>query len=142
MQSVVAKSFPKAQAGETIELFKSHRDGIADGDQRRDFVYVDDVVAVVLWFLDAGRASGIFNVGSGSARSFRELAEAVFHALGKAPSIRYVDMPVSIRDKYQYRTQASLDRLRQAGYAAPFTGLEAAVTDYVTRYLAQPDPYR
>jgi len=142
MQSVVAKIFPKVQDGASIELFKSHRAGVADGDQRRDFIYVKDVVDAVLWFLERGPPGGIFNLGSGAARSFRELAEAVFVALGKPPRITYIDMPVAIRDKYQYHTEASLDQLRQIGYTAPFTSLEAAVGDYVRSYLNTADPYR
>ena len=142
MQSVIAKIFPKIQRGESIELFKSHREGIADGDQRRDFIYVMDVVAALLWFLEPNRPSGIFNLGSGAARSFRELAESVFDALGHPRRITYVDMPVSIREKYQYYTEASLDQIRQIGYSAAFTPLEAAVGDYVRSYLNTPDPYR
>ena len=142
MQSIVAKIAGPIGRGETITLFKSHRDGIADGDQRRDFVYVKDAVAAVLSFLRIGAPSGIVNIGTGQARSFRELAEAVFAAFGRAPAIDYADMPVSIRDKYQYFTQASLDRLRRSGYAAAFTPLEDAVAEYVGAYLRRDDPYR
>ena len=142
MQSVIAKIFPKVRAGEGIELFKSHRAGVADGDQRRDFIYVKDVVDAMLWFVERQGPSGIFNLGSGAARSFRELAEAVFDALGQPRRISYVDMPISIREKYQYYTEASLDRLRQIGYTAAFTPLEAAVGDYVKSYLNAADPFR
>lgn len=142
MQSVVAKIFPVASSGDEVTLFRSHRAGIADGDQRRDFVYVRDVVSVLMWSLGETGRNGIFNLGTGEARSFRELAEAVFSALGTEPRIRYVDMPESIRDKYQYYTAASLDHLRQAGYSAPMTALEDAVADYVGSYLAAPDRYR
>ncbi len=142
MKSVVAKIYPAIARGEGVTLFKSHRPGIADGDQRRDFVYVKDAVSVVLWALEPEGCSGIFNVGTGRARSFRDLAVSVFKALGKPEAITYQDMPVSIRDKYQYFTEASLDHLRQAGYRAPFTALEDAVADYVQNHLAQPDPYR
>jgi ADP-L-glycero-D-manno-heptose 6-epimerase len=142
MQSIVSKITPKIANGETISLFKSHRDDIADGDQRRDFVYVQDVVSVVLWALGPEGRSGIFNVGTGAARSFRELAEAVFDALGLPRKINYIDMPVQIRDRYQYFTEASLVQLRQAGYSKPFTPMEQAVSDYVSSYLVQPDPYR
>lgn len=141
MMSIVAKIAGPIARGERITLFKSHRDGIADGDQRRDFVYVKDAVAMSLALLDA-RATGIFNIGTGQARSFRELAEAVFRAFGREPAIDYVDMPETIRDKYQYFTQASLDHLRQAGVRIAPAPLEESVADYVDRYLSQDDPYR
>jgi ADP-L-glycero-D-manno-heptose 6-epimerase len=142
MMSLVAKRFDDARAGRTVRLFKSHRDGIADGDQRRDFIYVDDAVAVVCWFLDAPHISGLFNVGTGEARSFRDIITAVFTALGRPPNIDYVDMPESIRDQYQYFTQGSVEKLRKAGYAQPFTPLETAVGRYVTGFLDRPDRYR
>ncbi len=141
MKSVVAKVYPIAKEGGAVTLFKSHRSGIGDGDQRRDFVYVKDVVQVVLWALGPDGRSGIFNVGTGVARSFRELAEAVFRALGQEPNIAYVDMPETIRDKYQYYTQASLDNLRQAGFSGSFLSLESAVQDYVDSHLGAEDPY-
>jgi len=142
MQSIVAKIAGPIARGERITLFKSHRDGIGDGDQRRDFVYVKDAVAAVLSFLREDAPSGIFNIGTGQARSFRELAEAVFAACGREPAIDYVDMPVAIRDKYQYFTEASLDNLRAAGCTTSFQSLEDAVSDYVGSYLRQDDPYR
>jgi ADP-L-glycero-D-manno-heptose 6-epimerase len=142
MMSLVAKRFDDARQGRTVRLFKSHRDGIADGDQRRDFIYVDDAVAVVCWFLDAPHVSGLFNVGTGEARSFRDIITAVFTALGRPPNIDYVDMPESIRDQYQYFTQGSVEKLRKAGYAQPFTPLETAVGRYVTGFLDRPDRYR
>lgn len=142
MQSVVAKIFPVVKKGDVVPLFKSHREGVADGDQRRDFVYVKDVVSVILWALKKESPSGIFNVGTGEARSFHNLAEAVFGALGQPVRIDYIDMPVSIRDRYQYFTQASLDHLRQAGYSAPFTPLDDAVSDYVRSYLDAADRFR
>jgi len=101
MMSLVAKRFDEAKAGKVIHLFKSHRAGIADGEQKRDFIYVDDAVAVVRWLLETPSVSGIFNVGTGKARSFRDLMTAVFAALGKQPNIEYVDMPEAIRDTYQ-----------------------------------------
>jgi ADP-L-glycero-D-manno-heptose 6-epimerase len=141
MMSLVAKNYAKIAAGETIRLFKSHRPGIADGDQQRDFVYVKDCVDAMLWLWRQSRESGIFNIGSGAARSFRELMEATGAACGKPPKIEYVDTPPAIRSNYQYVTEASLSSLRAAGYNAPFTPLEAAVEDFVTGYLAKPDPY-
>ena len=107
MRSIVAKIAGPIRAGERIQLFKSHREGIGDGDQRRDFVYVKDAVRATLALLDS-KATGFFNIGTGQARSFRELAEAVFASLELAPQIDYIDMPMSIRENYQYFTQASL----------------------------------
>jgi ADP-L-glycero-D-manno-heptose 6-epimerase len=142
MMSLVAKRFDDAKAGKPIRLFKSHRDGIADGEQRRDFIYVDDAVAVVRWLLDSPSVCGIFNVGTGQARSFRDLVTAMFRALDHAPAIEYVDMPLAIRDRYQYFTQANVEKLRRAGYNGGFTPLEEAVARYVSRHLDQPDRYR
>ena len=142
MMSLVAKRFDDAKAGSAIRLFKSHRAGIADGEQRRDFIYVDDAVAVVRWLLETPSVSGIFNVGTGKARSFRDLMTAMFAALGRKPAIEYIDMPASIRDSYQYFTQAETTNLRRAGYNADFTALEEAVQRYVTGYLDRPDRYR
>ena len=135
MMSIVAKIAAPIARGERITLFKSHRDGVADGDQRRDFVYVKDAADATLALLDR-RATGIFNIGTGEARSFRELAEAVFASLGKPVAIDYVDMPDSIRGNYQYFTQASLANLRQH-YDRPFSSLEDSVHDYVTAYLVK-----
>jgi len=142
MASVLARIFDEAKAGKTVKLFKSHKAGIADGDQRRDFIYVEDVVAVVRWLLESPRVSGLFNVGTGQARSFREMIEAMFAALNRAPKIEYIDMPESIRGQYQYFTQSEIGRLRAAGYNAGFTPLEDAVTRYVSHYLDREDRYR
>ncbi len=142
MMSLVAKRFDEAKAGKPIQLFKSHRPGIAAGEQKRDFISVDDAVAVVRWLMATPSVSGIFNVGTGQARSFRDLMTAMFEALGRAPAIEYVDMPVSLRDSYQYFTQAETANLRRAGYNADFTPLEAAVKRYVTGYLDRADRYR
>lgn len=142
MASVLCRVFDEAKAGKPVRLFKSHKEGIADGDQRRDFIYVDDVVAAMRWLLDTPKVSGIFNVGSGKARSFREMIEAMFAAIGRAPNIEYIDMPEQIRGSYQYFTQSEVGRLRKAGYNAGFTGLEDAVKHYVTQYLDRPDRYR
>ena len=142
MKSVVAQIWPKLRAGETISLFKSHREGIPHGGQQRDFVYVRDAEDLVLWLLDHREVSGIYNLGAGEARTFRDLAEAAFLAVGLAPRIDYVDMPAAIRGAYQYRTQAEMGRLRAAGFDRPLTRLEDGVGDYVTRFLSQADPYR
>jgi ADP-L-glycero-D-manno-heptose 6-epimerase len=142
MMSLVAKRFDDAKAGRPVTLFKSHRPGIADGEQRRDFIYVDDAVGVVRWLLEAPKVCGLFNVGTGKAESFRDLVTAMFAALGRAPDIRYVDMPETIRGKYQYFTQSSVENLRRAGYNAGFTPLAEAVKRYVVSYLDTPDRYR
>ena len=142
MMSVLARRFGDVKAGRVVELFKSHREGIADGEQRRDFIYVDDAVRVVMWLLSAPSVSGIFNVGTGKARSFRDLMLAAYAALGRPPNIRYVDMPPSIRDSYQYFTQADVGRLQHAGYNGGFTALEEAVGQYVKGYLDCADRYR
>ncbi|HEY6834663.1 MAG TPA: ADP-glyceromanno-heptose 6-epimerase [Pseudolabrys sp.] len=142
MASVLSKVFAGAKAGQPVRLFKSHRDGIADGDQRRDFIYIDDVVAVLRWLLDQSSVNGIFNVGTGKAESFRDMITAMFKAFGRAPNIEYVDMPESIRGQYQYFTQSSVENLRRAGYNAGFTPLETAVAQYVNGYLDRDDRYR
>src|SRR5664279_2738372 len=142
MASVLAKVFDGTKAGQPVRLFKSHRDGIADGEQRRDFIYVDDAVAVLRWVLDTSSANGIFNVGTGKAESFRDMIGAMFKAMGRPANIEYVEMPDSIRNQYQYFTKASVENLRGAGYNAGFTPLEAAVGQYVTGYLDRDDRYR
>ncbi|MBP2311209.1 ADP-glyceromanno-heptose 6-epimerase [Azospirillum soli] len=142
MMSVVAKLTPKLQAGEPARLFKSHRPEFDDGGQLRDFIYVDDCVAVMLWLLDNPEVNGLFNVGTGQARSFKDLALATFAALGQPPRIEYFDMPEVLRGKYQYFTEARTERLRAAGFTQPFTTLEEGVRRYVQDFLTQPDPYR
>jgi ADP-L-glycero-D-manno-heptose 6-epimerase len=142
MMSLVAKRFDDARNGKPVRLFKSHRDGIADGEQKRDFIYVDDAVAVVRWLLNTPTVSGIFNVGTGAARSFRDLVVAMFRALGRPPNIEYIDMPPSIRDQYQYFTQAEIESLSRAGYNAGFTPLEETVARYVAGFLNCADRYR
>jgi ADP-L-glycero-D-manno-heptose 6-epimerase len=142
MMSVLARRFDDIRAGRVVQLFKSHREGIADGDQRRDFVYVDDVVRVMMWLLATPSISGIFNVGTGKARSFRDLMLSAYAALGTAPNIQYVDMPEAIRGSYQYFTQSNVDRLQRAGYNGGFTALEGAVETYVKDFLDRADRFR
>jgi ADP-L-glycero-D-manno-heptose 6-epimerase len=142
MRSVVCKSFVDAKAGRAVRLFKSDRTDVPNGGQSRDFIYVLDAAKVVLWLLDHPRVSGIFNVGTGEARSFKDMILALFAALKREPNIEYIDMPAELSGRYQYLTQARMERLRAAGYDAPFTPLEAAVEDYVTRFLDRADPYR
>lgn len=142
MKSVAAQIWPKVRTGHAVQLFKSHNPDYQDGGQLRDFVYVRDVADVVGWLHQNEAVNGIFNLGSGKARSFREMAETLFKSAGRAPLIDYMDMPPSIRDKYQYFTEAKMDRLREAGYPGQFTSLEDGIDDYVKGYLATPDPYR
>lgn len=142
MMSVLATVVDDARSGEAVRLFKSHREGIADGEQKRDFIYVDDVTAVVRWLLENPGISGILNVGSGKARSFRDLVVALFAALGRDPHIEYVEMPETLRGRYQYLTEATVENLRKAGYNGGFTPLEQAVEHYVTGFLTKPDRYR
>jgi ADP-L-glycero-D-manno-heptose 6-epimerase len=140
--SVLAKVFDRAKAGEPVKLFKSHREGIADGEQRRDFIYVEDTVNVLRWALERSKTNGIFNVGTGKAESFRDMITEMFVALGRKANIEYIDMPEPIRGQYQYFTQANMENLRRAGYDGQFTPLTTAVSRYVTGYLNTGDRYR
>lgn len=142
MQSIVAKNHAKAVRGDTVTLFKSHHPDYADGGQSRDFVSVKDCVSVMLWLYDNPHIDGLFNLGTGKARSFADLVGALFAALGRQAAIDYVDMPLDIRDNYQYFTQAEIGRLRAAGYDKPFLSLEDGVADYVNNHLCKEDTYR
>ncbi|MDB5547876.1 MAG: ADP-glyceromanno-heptose 6-epimerase, partial [Tardiphaga sp.] len=142
MMSVLTKRFDDIRSGRDIQLFRSHRDGVADGDQRRDFIYIDDVIRVMLWLWKSPAVSGLFNVGTGEARSFKEMMLAAYAALGAPPRIEYIDMPEAIRDSYQYFTQSDGERLRRAGYNGGFTSLEDSVSAYVSGYLNTADRYR
>jgi ADP-L-glycero-D-manno-heptose 6-epimerase len=142
MMSVLARRFDDVKAGRPVQLFKSHREGIADGDQRRDFIYVDDAVRVTMWLLATPSVSGLFNVGTGTARSFKDVMLATYAALGTRPNIEYIDMPEAIRGSYQYFTQGEVDRLQRAGYNGGFTALEDAVDAYVKGFLDRPDRFR
>jgi ADP-L-glycero-D-manno-heptose 6-epimerase len=135
MASVIFHSFNQIRDRGYVELFKSHRADFADGGQLRDFVYVKDVVDVCEWLSLQLPASGIYNLGTGKARSFEDLARAVFSAMDKEQDIRYIDMPADIRDKYQYFTEADMRKLRSAGYAESFRALEEGVGEYVRGYL-------
>jgi ADP-L-glycero-D-manno-heptose 6-epimerase len=141
MISVVGKNYARAAAGEAVDLLKSHREGYGDGEQSRDFVYVDDAVAATLWLMDNGPAHGVFNVGTGIAASFRALVESLFSAVRHEPNIRYVPMPETLRDRYQYFSCASLGNLRAAGYQGAFAPVKEGVARYVG-YLQSGDRYR
>ena len=142
MASVVFHKYYEVQGGAPARLFRSDRPGVADGEQKRDFVHVDDCVKVMLWLLDNPQVSGLFNVGSGKARSFLDLARAMFAGLGQNDRIEFIDMPGDLKGKYQYFTEAPLTRLREAGYDAPTIGLEDGVGSYVRDFLTQADPHR
>jgi ADP-L-glycero-D-manno-heptose 6-epimerase len=131
MQSLVTKIYPTVKAGESVTLFKSHNPHYRDGGQLRDFVYVKDCVAVVLWLLRNPETSGLFNVGTGTARSFLDLVNAVCAVAGCAPNIRFVDPPTELRRQYQYFTRADVTKLRHAGFDVPFYSLEDGVRDYL-----------
>ncbi len=141
MSSMVFKAYNQIRSTGRVQLFATTRDGFENGSEERDFVYVKDVLDVMTFFLEHPGRNGIFNVGTGKARSFKHLAEAVFAALGKTPDIAYVPMPPALRRQYQYFTQADLSKLRQAGYDRPFLPLEVSVADYVTRHLMNKTPY-
>jgi ADP-L-glycero-D-manno-heptose 6-epimerase len=124
-----------------VNLFRSHRPDFRDGQQLRDFIHVSDVTAVCQWLMSVLPDSGLYNLGTGRARSFEDLARATFAGLDLAPDIRYIDMPEDIRDKYQYFTEADMSKLRKAGYDLPFLSLEDGVEDYVRNYLARGSYY-
>jgi ADP-L-glycero-D-manno-heptose 6-epimerase len=142
MMSVLARRFDDIKAGRAVQLFKSHREGIADGDQRRDFICIDDVVRVTMWLMATPSVNGIFNVGTGKARSFRDMISAAYATLGARPNIEYIDMPEAIRGSYQYFTEADMGQLQRAGYNGGFTALEDAVETYVRGYLDRADRFR
>ncbi|HMT72712.1 MAG TPA: ADP-glyceromanno-heptose 6-epimerase [Chitinophagaceae bacterium] len=137
MASVIFHSFNQIRATGKVKLFKSHRPDFADGQQLRDFIYVEDVAKVCCWLMDNTVASGLYNLGTGKARSFEDLVKATFAGMDKEPVIEYIDMPEDIRDKYQYFTEADMTKLISAGYDATFFSLEKGVVDYVRQFLLQ-----
>ena len=139
MQSMVRKGFLQAHAVGSVKLFKSYKSGYEDGAQQRDFLYVRDAVAMTLFFLENRSIGGIYNVGSGKARNWNDLASAVFKAMNKDLHINYIEMPTYIRDQYQYHTCAEIEKIRSVGYKESITSLEEGISDYVTNYLI---PYK
>ena len=137
MMSLVAKSHAVVAAGGVVRLFMSHRPEYPDGGQLRDFVYVKDCVDVVLWLLDQPKLEGVYNLGTGRARSFLDLVTAAFAAEGRPVRIEYVDMPEVLRERYQYFTEARMERLRALGYSAAFRSVEDGVGDYVRNHLSR-----
>ncbi len=143
MRSLVHKAFEQIKESWSVKLFKSHRADFKDGEQLRDFIYVKDVVRVMLELADPDKQSysGIYNLGTGKARSFHDLVKATFKAMNVTPKIEFIDMPESIRNQYQYFTQAEMNKLHHALESMTFTSLEDGVTDYVTNYLMKPNPH-
>ena len=142
MRSVVCKAYPRATAGEPAVLFRSHRPDYPDGGQKRDFIHVRDCVDVMLWLRDHEEVNGLFNLGTGRARSWLDLMTALYGAVGRELSVEWIDVPEELRDRYQYFTEADMSALRAAGYDGTFLSIEDGVRDYVSRYLATDDPYR
>lgn len=135
MASVIMHSFNQMKSGASVKLFRSHREGISDGGQSRDFIYVKDLIDVCIFLMENRKHSGIYNLGSGIARSFYDLAKATFQAAGISENIEFIDTPIDIRDTYQYYTCAEMSKLRQAGYTKAFTSLEDGIKEYVEAYL-------
>lgn len=140
-RSVIAKIAPQAIQGAAVRLFRSYNDKYGDGEQKRDVIYVKDCTNVMLWCLDQPKVSGLFNLGTGKATSFNEMAQAIFAAIDRPPNIHYMDMPDTLVPSYQYFTQANMQKLRDAGYSQPFTGTGDGVRDFVQNYLRENDPY-
>lgn len=141
MASVIFHAYHQIRKTDKMKLFRSHNPDFRDGEQMRDFVYVKDLVDVCLFLMHHRRDSGIYNLGSGQARTFKDLVTNTFLAMGKKPDIEFIDTPADIRDKYQYFTEASMEKLRSIGYSQPFHTLEEGIEDYVTNYLIQDDYY-
>lgn len=141
MKSVVCKAYKQIKDTGKLKLFKSYKEGIAHGMQMRDFVYIKDVLNVMFFFYQNKSLKGLYNLGTGKARSFNDLAEAAFHAMGLKTKIKYISMPLDLRDRYQYFTEAQLRKLKEAGYTEDFHTLEDSVTDYVKNYLSKDDSY-
>jgi len=137
MASVIFHAYHQIKETGKMKLFKSHKEGIAHGEQKRDFVYVKDVCDVLFFLMNHRKNSGIYNLGTGQARSFNDLAKATFKAMNIPENIEYIDTPEDIRDKYQYFTQAEMTKLKSIGYNQPFTSLEDGVNDYVNHYLSK-----
>ena len=141
MVSVIKVKHDEVAAGGVARLFRSTVPGIADGEQKRDFIWVGDVVDVMLWLLDSPQVTGLFNLGTGQARSYLDMAHAVCDAISAPRNVAFIEMPDALREQYQSFTQATMARLRAAGYAREFTPLEVGVQRYVHDYLSQPEPY-
>jgi ADP-L-glycero-D-manno-heptose 6-epimerase len=140
-RSVISQIAPHAIQAGSVKLFKSYDKNYPNGGQKRDVIYVKDTVRVMLWLLSSPKVSGLFNLGTGEASTFNDMAGNIFKAINRPPRITYMDMPETLVAKYQYFTQAKMERLRAAGFAEPFMSLEAGIADYVQNYLVKDDPY-
>jgi ADP-L-glycero-D-manno-heptose 6-epimerase len=141
MASVIFHSFNQVKENGKVKLFRSHKEGFKDGEQLRDFIYVKDVIAVCFWLMQQQPASAIYNLGTGTARAFKDLVSATFAGMYLPANTEYIDMPEDIRDKYQYFTEAKMDKLTDAGYHQSFYSLEQGVADYVRNYLGRQSFY-
>jgi ADP-L-glycero-D-manno-heptose 6-epimerase len=141
MASVIFHSFNQIKKSGKVKLFKSHRPDFKNGQQLRDFIYVEDIASVCYWLMDNPVTSGLYNLGTGKARTFEDLVKATFTGMNKEPVIEYIDMPEDIRDKYQYFTEADMNKLQEAGYNEKFYSLEDGVGDYVKNYLLKKEYY-
>ena len=135
MASVIMHGYNSIKKSNNIKLFKSYKEGYGDGEQKRDFIYVKDICKVIKFMIENKEVSGLFNLGTGEARSFYDLAKATFSALSLKDNIEFIDMPENIREKYQYFTQAEMDKLKKVGYNDKFYSLEEGIKDYVQNYL-------
>ncbi len=135
MASVIFHAYHQINEYGGVKLFRSHNENYKDGEQLRDFIYVKDIINVIVFLMKKRPPLGIYNLGTGKARTFNDLASAVFKSMGKKITIEYIDTPEDIRDKYQYFTEADMDKLIQIGYNTPFTSLEDGIADYVKNYL-------
>ncbi|BDU49846.1 ADP-glyceromanno-heptose 6-epimerase [Haliovirga abyssi] len=141
MASVVYHAYNQAKENGVVKLFKSHKENYKNGEQLRDFVYIKDVTKVIKFFIENENYSGIYNLGTGQARSFYDLAKNTMNSMGIVENIKFIDMPVDIRDKYQYFTEANMDKLKSIGYKEEFYSLEKGIKDYVKNYLMNEDRY-
>ena len=141
-QSIIPRVYTAAKNGKLFPLFKSDNPKYKDGDQMRDFMWIKDTVDVILWLMEHKNVSGLFNIGTGQARTYADVVKAVYLALGEEPEMDFMDLPADVKGQYQYFTQADIQKLRTAGYTKPFTTLEDGVKQYVLDYLEQSDPYR
>lgn len=141
MASVIFHAYRQIREKGSMKLFRSHNEAYKDGEQLRDFVYVKDVISVIVFLMNELPPNGLYNLGTGQARTFLDLVHAVFNAMGKEPQVSFIDTPADIRDKYQYFTEADMSKLRGVGYKKPMTDLEEGVRDYVSNYLVPNQPY-
>ncbi|WP_372370865.1 ADP-glyceromanno-heptose 6-epimerase [Candidatus Uabimicrobium sp. HlEnr_7] len=141
MASLAYKAFDQIKKNGTLKLFKSHKTGYNDGEQLRDFIYIKDCANVVLWFLENEKCNGIFNVGTGKARTWNDLAQAIFKSMNLEKKIEYINMPMSLRNQYQYFTEANMEKLHSVGYKETFFSLEEGIRDYYDNYLLQENCY-